>query len=202
LGLGGVGRDRQRREARRELEDRYEVRLAGEGGQGMILAGVILAEAAAVYDGLNAIQTQSYGPEARGGASRSEVIIARGEIDYPKVMEADCLLCMSQEACDKFYAQVKEDGCIIVDSTSVSRMPSHRAVAVPISQIAEEATGRRITASMVALGLASGLTGVVTRQALEKAIGERVPVGTEELNLKALAAGFAEAERLRSRMKA
>jgi 2-oxoglutarate ferredoxin oxidoreductase subunit gamma len=194
--------ERQRQEARRELVDRYEVRLAGEGGQGMILAGVILAEAAAVYDGLNAIQTQSYGPEARGGASRSEVIVARGEIDFPKVIAADCLLCMSQEACDKFYAQVKEDGCIIVDSSSVSRMPSHRAVAVPISRIAEEVTGRRITASMVALGLASGLTGVVTRQALEKAIGERVPAGTEEMNLKALAAGFEEAERLRSRMKA
>ncbi len=111
--------DQQRQEARRELEDRFEVRLAGEGGQGMILAGVILAEAAAVYDGLNAVQTQSYGPEARGGASRSEVIIARGEIDYPKVMAADLLLCMSQEACDKFYTQVKDDGCIIVDSTHV-----------------------------------------------------------------------------------
>ena len=98
----------QRQEARRELEDRYEVRLAGEGGQGMILAGVILAEAAAVHDGLNAVQTQSYGPEARGGASRSEVIIARGDIDYPKVMSADFLLCMSQEACDKFYTQVKD----------------------------------------------------------------------------------------------
>jgi len=164
----------------------------------MILAGVILAEAAAVHDGLNAVQTQSYGPEARGGASRSEVIIARGEIDYPKVMAADLLLCMSQEACDKFYPQVKDDGCIIVDSTHVSRVPSHRAIAVPITQLAEEATGRRITASMVALGLLSGLTGVVSKEALEKAVADRVPAGTEEMNLKALAAGFAEAERLRN----
>jgi 2-oxoglutarate ferredoxin oxidoreductase subunit gamma len=186
----------QRQEARRKLEDRYEVRLAGEGGQGMILAGVILAEAAAIYDELNAIQTQSYGPEARGGASRSEVVVARGEIDYPKVMAADLLLCMSQEACDKFYAQVKEDGLIVVDSSHVSRVPSHRALAVPITQIAEEATGRRITASTVALGLVSGLTGLVTRQALERAVGVRVPAGTEEINLKALAAGFEEAERL------
>jgi 2-oxoglutarate ferredoxin oxidoreductase subunit gamma len=187
----------QRQEARRGLEDRYEVRLAGEGGQGMILAGVILAEAAAVYDGLNAVQTQSYGPEARGGASRSEVIIARGEIDYPKVMAADLLLCMSQEACDKFYPEVKEDGCIVVDSTHVRRLPSHRAIAVPITQIAEKVTGRQITASMVALGVISGLTGMVTRKALEQAIVERVPAGTEEMNLKALAAGLEEAERLR-----
>lgn len=187
----------QRQEARRGLEDRWEVRLAGEGGQGMILAGVILAEAAAIHDGMNAIQTQSYGPEARGGASRSEVIIARGEIDYPKVMAADVLLCMSQEACDKFYTQVKDDGCIVVDSTNVSRLPSHRAIALPISRIAEEVTGRRITASTVALGIAGGLTGVVTRQALEKAVRERVPAGTEEMNLRALAAGFEEAARLR-----
>jgi 2-oxoglutarate ferredoxin oxidoreductase subunit gamma len=186
----------QRQAARHGLEDRYEVRLAGEGGQGMILAGVILAEAAAVYDGLNAVQTQSYGPEARGGASRSEVILAQGEIDYPKVMTADLLLCMSQEACDKFYPDVKEDGCIIVDSTTVSRVPSHRAIAVPISQIAEEETGRSITASIVALGLLCGITGVVSRHALEQAVRERVPAGTEEMNLKALAAGYTEAERL------
>ncbi|MFN2182607.1 MAG: 2-oxoacid:acceptor oxidoreductase family protein [Anaerolineae bacterium] len=187
-----------RQAARSKLTDRFEVRLAGEGGQGMILAGVILAEAAVVYDGLNAVQTQSYGPEARGGASRSEVVIAKGEIDYPKVMVPDVLLCMSQEACDKFYSRVKEDGCIIVDSSNVSRVPSHRAIAVPISQIAEEATGRRITASMVALGLVCGLSGLVTREALTKATAERVPAGTEEINAKALAAGFDEAARLRS----
>jgi 2-oxoglutarate ferredoxin oxidoreductase subunit gamma len=187
----------QRQEARRELEDRFEVRLAGEGGQGMILAGVILAEAAAVYEGMNAVQTQSYGPEARGGASRSEVILAQGEIDYPKVMAADFLLCMSQEACDKFYDQVNDEGCIVVDSTQVSRVPTHRAMTIPITQIAEEATGRRITASIVALGLLAGLTGIVTRQALSQAVEQRVPTGTEEINLKALEAGFAEAERIR-----
>lgn len=187
--------DQLRREARRELEDRYEIRLAGEGGQGMILAGVILAEAA-VLDGLNAIQTQDYGPEARGGASRSEVVIARGEIDYPKLMAPDFLLCMSQEACDKFFSEVREDGCIVVDSSNVSRVPSHRAIEVPISQIAEQVTGRRITASMVALGLIAGLTGVVTQDGLGRAVSERVPAGTEELNLKAVAAGLAEAERL------
>jgi 2-oxoglutarate ferredoxin oxidoreductase subunit gamma len=189
--------DKVRQAARRALEDRYEVRLAGEGGQGMILAGVILAEAAAVHDGLNAVQTQSYGPEARGGASRSEVVVAKGEIDYPKVMLADFLLCMSQEACDKFYIQVKDDGCIVVDSTNVSRLPSHRVIAVPITRIAEEVTGRRITASMVALGLVAGLTEVVTRKALEEAVAHRVPSGTEEMNRQALAAGFDEAERLR-----
>ncbi len=189
--------DPQRQEARRELKDRYEIRLAGEGGQGMILAGVILAEAAAVHDGLNAVQTQSYGPEARGGASSSEVIVARGEVDYPKVMAADFLLCMSQEACDKFYSQVKEDGWILVDASNVTRIPSHRAIALPISDIAEEATGRRITASMVGLGLVGALSGIVSRQALETAVADRVPSGTEQINLRALAAGYEEAQRMR-----
>jgi 2-oxoglutarate ferredoxin oxidoreductase subunit gamma len=189
--------ERWRQIARRELEDRYEVRLAGEGGQGMILAGIILAEAAAVYDGLNAVQTQSYGPEARGGASRSEVVIARGEIDYPKVLNPDLVLCMSQEACDRFCDRVKEDGLVVVDSTTVIRAPDHRGIAVPISKIAAEATGRTITASMAALGILVGLTGVVSREAVEASVAQSVPKGTEELNLRAVAAGFAEAERLR-----
>lgn len=165
----------------------------------MILAGVILAEAAAVYDGLNAVQTQSYGPEARGGASRSEVIIARGEIDFPKIGDADFLLCMSQEACDKFFLRVREDGRILIDASNVSRMPSQRALKVPITKIAEETTGRRVTASMVGLGLISALSGVVSREALEKAVVDRVPTGTEETNLMALAAGFARAERIGER---
>jgi 2-oxoglutarate ferredoxin oxidoreductase subunit gamma len=189
--------DRWRQIARRELEDRFEVRLAGEGGQGMILAGIILAEAAAIHDGLNAVQTQSYGPEARGGASRSEVVIAEGEIDYPKALNPDVVLCMSQEACDRFCYSVKEDGLTIVDSTTVIRAPEHRGIAVPISRIATEATGRPITASMAALGILVGLTGVISRRALEASVSDRVPKGTAEMNLRALAAGFAEAARLR-----
>ena len=125
------------------------------------------------------------------------MIIAKGEIDYPKVMVPDLLLCMSQEACDKFYSQVKDDGWIIVDSTNVSRVPSHRAFAVPLSEIAERITGRRITASMVALGLVCGMSGLVTWESLTKAMSARVPAGTEEINAKALAAGFEEAARLR-----
>jgi 2-oxoglutarate ferredoxin oxidoreductase subunit gamma len=104
---------------------------------------------------------------------------------------------MSQEACDRFCDLVKEDGLIVVDSSTVIRVPDHKGIALPISQIAKEATGRTITASMAALGLLVGLTGVVSRDALEKSVAHRVPKGTEELNLRAVAAGFAEAERLR-----
>ena len=178
------------------MKGRGEVRLAGAGGQGLILAGVILAEAAAVHDGLNATQTQSYGPEARGGASKSEVVISSEEIDYPKVIEADYLLAMSQEACDRYVGNLKRDGTLIVDTVHVRRLPLGRAaVQAPISQLAEEATGRSITANVVALGVLVGLTGLVSRRALEAAVQARAPKGTEELNAKALAAGFEWAER-------
>jgi 2-oxoglutarate ferredoxin oxidoreductase subunit gamma len=170
--------------------DRFEVRLAGAGGQGLILAGLILAEAVAIHDGRNAVQTQSYGPEARGGASKSEVIISDGRIDYPKVMSADLLLALSQEACDEYFFSLAPDGTLIVDSDLVERVPSSRAVEVPITRIAQEATGRAITANIVGLGLVGGLTGIVSRQALEKAVAARVPQGTAELNIKAVAAGW------------
>jgi len=180
------------------MSTRYELQLAGEGGQGLILAGIILAEAAAIYDGKNAAQTQSYGPEARGGASKSEVVISDGEIDYPKVMEADMLLAMSQEACDKYFYEIKKDGLLVVDSINVGRVPTSRAYRVPITQIAEEATGKRITANVVALGLIVGLTGVVSRKAIEAAVAARAPKGTQELNLKALHAGLDAAEGLKA----
>jgi 2-oxoglutarate ferredoxin oxidoreductase subunit gamma len=176
--------------------DRFEIRLAGEGGQGMILAGVILAEAA-LRDGLNVVQTQSYGPEARGGASRSEVVISSARVDYPKVLEADLLLCMSQEACDRFAGHVKADGLTVVDTTNVLRAPGGDVLGVPITQLAREATGRAITASIAGLALVCGLAEVVSRPALEAAVTARVPAGTEELNLKAVAAGYEEATRLR-----
>ncbi len=177
--------------------DRFEIRLAGEGGQGLILAGIILAEAAAIYDGKKAIQTQSYGPEARGGASKSEVIISAGEIDYPKVINADVLVVMSQEACDKYSADLRRDGLMIVDSGKVGRVPTSRAVKVPITQLAVEATGKAIPANVVALGVLVGLSGIVSRKAIEKAVLARAPKGTEEMNRAALLAGIRAAERLK-----
>ncbi len=179
----------------RPAVDRMEIRLAGEGGQGTILAGIILAEAAAIYDEKNAVQTQSYGPEARGGASKSEVVIARGEIDYPEVIVADVLVALSQEACDKYASNLKKHGLLIVDEEKVGRVPVTSAVRAPITRLALEATGRSITANVVALGLLVGLTGVVSREAIEKAVVARAPKGTEEMNRAALAVGLAEAQK-------
>jgi 2-oxoglutarate ferredoxin oxidoreductase subunit gamma len=171
-----------------------EIRLAGEGGQGMILAGIILAEAAAIYDNKNATQTQSYGPEARGGASKSEVVISQAEIDYPEVITADVLVAMSQEACDKYASNLKKDGLLIVDQERVGRVPSNRAIKVPITRLAQEASGKSITANVVALGVLVGLTNVVSRQAITQAVSARAPKGTEEMNKSALSAGFAAAD--------
>ncbi len=176
--------------------DRTEIRLAGEGGQGMILAGIILGEAAAIYDSKNATQTQSYGPEARGGASRAEVVISNGEIDHPEVINADALVALSQEACDKYAGNVRRDGWIIVDDEKVGRvLASHvKIVRFPIMRMAVEATGKAITTNVVALGVLVGLTNAVSREAIEKAVVKRAPKGTEEMNMKALAAGFEAAQ--------
>lgn len=176
--------------------DRYEIRLAGTGGQGMILAGVILAEAA-IRDGKNVVQTQSYGPEARGGASRSEVIIANGEIDYPEVIRADILLCMSQEACDTYYRDLKRNGLLIVDVSQVKRTPRAGVVKANFTTWALEETERPITASVLALGFLAGMTKLVSREALQDTIHARTPKGTTEMNIKALQRGWLEGQALR-----
>ena len=178
--------------------DRTEIRLAGEGGQGMILAGIILAEAASIHGGKNAVQTQSYGPEARGGASKSEVVISSGEVDHPEVIEADVLVALSQEAYKKFSRDVKPDGLLIVDADKVEGA-SEKAIQIPITKMAFETTGRQITANTVALGVLVGLTGIVSREEIEKAVTARAPRGTEEMNRKALEAGFAAAEQVKAK---
>jgi 2-oxoglutarate ferredoxin oxidoreductase subunit gamma len=174
----------------KKQRQRIEVRLAGEGGQGMILAGILLAEAAAIYDEKNAIQTQSYGPEARGGASKAEVIISEKEIDFPEVISADILVAMSQEACDKYASNLHRDGLIIVDEDKVGRVPVPNVVRIPITRLALETTGKSITANVIALGALVGLTKIVSRTAIEKAVAARAPRGTEKLNKAALDAGF------------
>lgn len=180
---------------------RYEIRLSGSGGQGLILAGKILAEAAAIYDGKNATQSQSYGPEARGGSSRSEVIISDADIDYPKAVNIDLLLALTQEAYNKYWRDVKENGIVIVDSGYVSAGSEgkFRVISLPITEIAEKETGKTLVANIVALGLITELTGIVSKEAMESAILSRVPKGTEELNLKAFRAGINEAQKLKGK---
>jgi 2-oxoglutarate ferredoxin oxidoreductase subunit gamma len=177
---------------------RYDIRLSGEGGQGLVLAGRILAEAAAIYDDKNATQSQSYGPEARGGASRSEVIISDEDIDYPKAVNIDLLLALTQESCNKYTKDLKENGILLVDSHAVTKVPegSYRVYRVPITEIAREQVGKAVVANIVALGIIVELTRVVSVEALEAAVLSRVPKGTEELNTKAFKTGMEVAKAL------
>jgi len=174
--------------------ERFEVRLSGSGGQGLITAGIILAEAAGIHDGKFVCQTQSYGPEARGGASKAEVVISDEEIDYPKAIKPDLLLAMNQKACDAYFFDLKPTGTIVVDSTFVKQMPSSRAVSIPFTHIARETLGKEMLANVVALGALAMLSGVVSLRSLEAAVIARVPREMAELNRKALAAGIEAAK--------
>ncbi len=175
------------------MPNRYEIRLAGSGGQGLILAGIILAEAAGIYDGKFVCQTQSYGPEARGGASKAEVVISDAQIDYPKAIQPDVLLAMNQKSLEAFSSDLKPGGLLLVDADLVKEVPASQALSLPFTRIARE-LGRAMAANIVALGALAQLTGAVSLQSLEAAVLARVPQGTEELNRRALAAGVAAAQ--------
>jgi 2-oxoglutarate ferredoxin oxidoreductase subunit gamma len=176
---------------------RYDIRLSGSGGQGLILMGIILAEAVGIYDGKCVAQTQSYGPEARGGSSKAEVVVSDEEIDYPKAMQLDLLLAMNQKSCDDYYMDLKPDGILIVDSTFVNQVPLPKAYRIPFTRIARENLKREMVANIVALGAIAKLTTIVTPRAVEMAVLVRVPKGTEQLNRDALKAGMAAAMKAR-----
>lgn len=168
-----------------------QFRLSGSGGQGLILAGIILAEAA-IRDGKEAVQSQSYGPEARGGSSKSEVIISETSIHYPKVSHLDVLLAMTQEALSKYGVDLNEDSRLVIDSTFIQKVPAlcKNVIAVPITKLAKEELGRDLFANIIALGTVVKVSQAVTFDALEQAVLARVPKGTEESNRKALALGY------------
>jgi 2-oxoglutarate ferredoxin oxidoreductase subunit gamma len=174
---------------------RYEIRLSGSGGQGLILMGIILAEAMGIYDGKFVAQTQSYGPEARGGSSKSEVIVSDEEIDYPEAMQLDLLLAMNQKSCDEFYPDLKPEGLLIVDSTFVTQVPTSKAFQIPFTRIAREKFKREVVANIIALGALTQLSPIISSKAVESAVLARVPKGTEKLNRDALKAGIAAAKR-------
>ncbi|HEX9779004.1 MAG TPA: 2-oxoacid:acceptor oxidoreductase family protein [Geopsychrobacteraceae bacterium] len=180
------------------MAERYEIRFSGAGGQGLITAGIILAEAASIVEGKYAVQSQSYGPEARGGASKSEVIISDGPIDYPKATVVDACLAMTQEAADKYANGIKPGGLLLLDSDFVTNVPQgdFRIVKIPITRTAKEDLGREIVANVVALGAMIAMTGAVSREAGEKAVLAKVPEAFLDLNKKAYSLGFEKAKEL------
>lgn len=180
------------------LKLRKEIRIAGFGGQGVILAGIVIGKAAALYDGLHAVQTQSYGPEARGGASRTELVISDQEIDYPKVHHPDIFVAMSHEALIAYLDGLKPGGILIIDPDMVmedkilSFVEEHKIKVyhAPATRTADEKVGLRIVANIVMIGAITGFTQVISEDAARKAIEASVPPGTEEKNLSAFEAGM------------
>lgn len=178
--------------------EKIEVRLGGFGGQGIILAGAILGRALSVHGGRNAVMSESYGPESRGGACMAEVVTAEGEIAYPRVVRPDVLVLMSQQAYDKYAPERPEGSILIVDEDLVDlgEVPPD-VLRAPATRIAEE-LGRRIVANIVMLGFLAGATGVVGIDQLREAVAASVPRGSEELNRAAVDAGYEHARAMTS----
>jgi len=170
---------------------RIEVRFTGFGGQGMVVMGYIVGKAAAVYDGKNAAMTQSYGPEARGGASSTQVVISDTRIAYPYVTDVGVLVGMSQEGYNKYRTQRSKDAKVLIDEDLVMLAPDEdpsNVYKIPATRFAEE-LGRKIVANIVMLGFFSALTGIVDDKSLRRAISESVPKATIDLNIRAYEKG-------------
>ena len=177
---------------------RTEIRIGGFGGQGVILAGIILGKAASIFDKNEAVQTQSYGPEARGGASKCEVVISDGKIDYPKVQSPDILVAMSNEALIKYIVDLKDEGTLIVDpgTTDIEDardfIDQHniKVFNAPATKTANDEIGLKIVANIVMVGAITKITGVISENAAIEAIKDSVPAGTEEKNVNAFNVGY------------
>lgn len=167
-----------------------QIRLCGSGGQGVITAAIILADAA-IMEGAQVVQSQSYGPEARGGASKAEVIISDKFIYHPKVTKPDIVLALTQQAADKYSVGLCGQGVLIVDEDLVPNSPTHaNVVKVPMTRLAVEELGKSLFTNIVALGLLVKVTGVVSLETIQKAVAKRVPKATIEKNMQALQIGY------------
>jgi 2-oxoglutarate ferredoxin oxidoreductase subunit gamma len=172
---------------------RTEIRIGGLGGQGIILCGSIIGKAAAIYAGKHATMIQAFGPEARGSACSAQVIVSDAAIGYPYVRHPDVLVLLSQDACAQFAPQLKPDGLVLYEEELVDpaeQLPSGaRALAIPATRFAE-ALGRRLVLNIVMVGFFAGASGLLPHDAVEKAVLDSVPKGTESLNLRAFGKGY------------
>ncbi|NUP90531.1 MAG: 2-oxoacid:acceptor oxidoreductase family protein [Candidatus Sumerlaeia bacterium] len=176
-----------------------EIRIAGFGGQGVILAGMILGRAAAIHDGKHATMIQAFGPEARGSACSAQLIISDEPVRYPYVQRARYLAALNQDAYHRFEPQLAGDGVLIYEEDLVALRPDQRpgiqAHGIPATRIAEE-IGRKIVLNIVFVGFFAAVTGLVSLDAVRRAVAESVPPGTEQLNLAALERGIEHGMRL------
>jgi 2-oxoglutarate ferredoxin oxidoreductase subunit gamma len=179
---------------------RVEVRFAGFGGQGIIKSGIIVAAAASIHAGKNSVQTQSYGPESRGGACKSEVVISEQEIDFPKLVQPDVLVVMSQAAYNDYADDIKQGGLVILDPDMIPTQKDLGKVKifkVPATKMADQ-LGRRIVANIVMMGALVAITKLLDENAVKESIKENIPKGTEELNLAAFEKGYEYGKNLKA----
>jgi 2-oxoglutarate ferredoxin oxidoreductase subunit gamma len=165
---------------------------SGSGGQGVITAAIILAEAAVIYDKVNAVQSQSYGAAARGGATRSDVIISESAIHYPKVIQPNVLVCLTQTAYNAYYPIIRPGGLLLTDTRFVTteRKVDARQVELPIYQTVMDQIGKPIVFNICMLGAVVSLTKLVRPESIMKVLERRIPPGFLEMNQKALNLGF------------
>jgi 2-oxoglutarate ferredoxin oxidoreductase subunit gamma len=169
-----------------------EIRIAGFGGQGVILSAIILGRAASIHQGAFATMTQSFGPEARGGACSAQLILSESPILYPYVTQPDILVVMSQEAYTRFVPELKDGGTLIVeqDLVRVSELkPNTRVFSIPATRLAEE-LGKRMVLNSVMVGFFTAVTQLLSKDAVSKAVSDSVPSSFRDLNLKAFEKGF------------
>jgi 2-oxoglutarate ferredoxin oxidoreductase subunit gamma len=174
---------------------RTEIRIAGFGGQGVILAGIVLGHAVAVHEGKKAVQTQSYGAETRGGAAKAEVVVSEEKIDYPKVISADITITMSQESFERYGATTRPGSALFVDadlvtSGSGSSSSGGTVYRVPATKIAADQFKKTLAANMVMLGAVAAVTKIVRLESLKMSIREVAPKASADLNTRALERGF------------
>ena len=172
------------------MSSRYEMRFAGSGGQGVILASVIMAEAA-VIAGLKTVQSQAYGPEARGGVSKAETVVSREQIWYSKVTLPNFLLALTQASLNAYTRQLAPDAVVMMDDSldCPEHLDPSRVIAIPILRTAKEKVGKAFTANIVAVGAINAALRLFTDEEMMEAVKRHIPAGTEEINKKALDAG-------------
>ena len=169
-----------------------EIRIAGFGGQGVILSAIVVGKAASIFEGDFATMTQSFGPEARGGACSAQVILSDSPILYPYVTQPDILVVMSQEAYGKFAPELKEGGTLVIeqDLVRVSHLPpGTKVLSCPATRLAEE-LGKKMVLNIVMVGFFAAVTSLVKPECMRQAVADSVPPAFKELNLKAFDKGF------------
>ncbi len=180
-----------------------QIRVGGFGGQGVIMAGMIIGRACSLYDGKEASLSQSFGPEARGSACSAQVILSEEKILYPYVTRADILIAMSQEAFEKFSGNIDEDATVLVEEDLVEPKNLRAGVtvrAVPSTRLAEQ-IGRKLVSNIVMVGFFTAVTGLISDASARRAVKDLVPRGTEDLNLVAFDRGYDYGRQLLAEVK-